>query len=213
MATKTYELLADVALDQKVDLKNSLFQSETRFANYASRIYSNMEQGLPLIISALEIIKLEKRDGNSEDRDKAKEAEELQLSLQNKKFAIVLCGLVDIYNKFGQIVENLQKVNTLPWQRLDLFNKHVKDLEKMLEILKKKENGHEQCKEETKREQEKDSKEKSGTEDKKNIKKTRILKKNVKKNMLQAVLKIKTMQSILKIEKVRGVQLSNYWGC
>ena len=127
-----------------------------------------MEQDLPLIISALEIIKLEKRDGNSEDRDKAKEAEELQLSLQNKKFAIVLCGLVDIYNKFGQIVENLQKVNTLPWQRLDLFNKHVKDLEKMLEILKKKENGHEQCKEETKREQEKDSKEKSGTEDKKN---------------------------------------------
>ena len=140
---KNYELLADVALEYGIDLKDPLFQSETRFANYAYRLYQHMEQDYAICISTLEKIKLEKRNGSSEDRAKAREAEQLQQSIQNKKFAIVLCGLCDIYAKFSSLVNCLQKVNILPWQRLDTFNKCIVHMEEMVQNAK--EESHENC--------------------------------------------------------------------
>ena len=138
-----YELLSNMAVEQEIILKDPLFQSETRFANYASRIYQHMEQDYTACIATLEQIKLEKRGGNSDDREKSREAEDLQLSIQNKKFAILLCGLCDVYTKFGLMVTDLQKVNTLPWQRLDLYKKHISHFHNMLENLT--EETHERC--------------------------------------------------------------------
>ena len=68
--------------------------SETRFANYASRLYGHMVADLGPCIALLEKIKLEKQGGNSDDRKKARDAEQLQQSIQNK-FATHLAGLSD----------------------------------------------------------------------------------------------------------------------
>ena len=140
---KNYELLADIALAQNCKLQDPLFASETRFANYASRLYTHMENDLGSCIAAFEEVKLCKRDGNSDDRKKAQEAEQLQHSIQNKKFAMHLSGLCDVYKKFGELVTCLQKINILPWERLVVYNKTINHMEKMIANLK--EGTHETC--------------------------------------------------------------------
>ena len=79
---------------------------------------------------------------NGKERDLAKLAEDVLKKVQNKKFILTLCGIVDIYSKFSLIVSIVQKVNKLPYQRYDEFFSVVNSLEKMKKTL----NNHSECK-------------------------------------------------------------------
>ena len=79
---------------------------------------------------------------NGKERDLAKLAEDVLKKIQNKKFILTLCGIVDIYSKFSLIVSIVQKVNKLPYQRYDEFFSVVNSLEKMKKTL----NNHSECK-------------------------------------------------------------------
>ena len=79
---------------------------------------------------------------NGKERDLAKLAEDVLKKVQNKKFILTLCGIVDIYSQFSLIVSIVQKVNKLPYQRYDEFFSVVNSLEKMKKTL----NNHSECK-------------------------------------------------------------------
>ena len=66
--------------------------------------------------------KTEKRDGDSKDRQKAADAEKLMNSIYNVKFVLTLSAITDIiYDKYGELVNVVQKVNYLPHERFDTF--------------------------------------------------------------------------------------------
>ena len=55
--------------------------------------------------------------------------------IYNKKFLLSQAGLCDIYSVFSVCVCDLQKVNQLPFQRYDTFNKTTQLLQKMTECV------------------------------------------------------------------------------
>ena len=46
-----------------------------------------------------------------------------------------LAGLVDVYSTFSAIVCEVQKVNILPYQRFDIFQKYLKHFQLMLDQI------------------------------------------------------------------------------
>ena len=100
--------------------------SATRFATSLRRVYANLRKNLAAIIQCLERTKTEMRDGNSKDREKAAEAEKFMHSICNFKFVLTLSSLIDIYDKYGELINVIQKVNSLPHERYDSFT-HVCD--------------------------------------------------------------------------------------
>ncbi len=95
--------------DVDINFKMPSLFLETRFTNYARRLYI----GFPAIIRTLDKAHLEKWGGNSEDRKKAATASELSNKIFNKRFVILLSGKCDIYEVFGHGVNILQMVNML----------------------------------------------------------------------------------------------------
>ncbi len=65
--------------------------------------------------------KTEMRDGDSKERQKAADAEKFMNSICNVTFILMLSGITDIYEKYGELVNVLQKVNSLPHERFDTF--------------------------------------------------------------------------------------------
>ena len=53
--------------------------------------------------------------------------------IDNKRLFQSMAGLLDIYSKFSVIVCQLQKVNQLPFERYDEFQKLCQDIRKMTE--------------------------------------------------------------------------------
>ena len=103
--------------------------SNTKFANYAHRVYLSMTNDLPAILNVL--TKIQKDRSNAKANEKADNAEQIERKISNKKFAVRLSGVTDIYKVFGQIDGVLQSVNSLPFQRYDKFHTLLKVLENM----------------------------------------------------------------------------------
>ena len=72
---------------------------------------------------------------NTKLREKGDKAKELIGKIFNVDFLLTLSGLTDIYEKFGAIVQVTQMVHLLPHERLDAYNKAVKDLNNMAKCL------------------------------------------------------------------------------
>lgn len=87
------------------------------------------------IIACVEKTKLEMHDGNAKEREKVQQAEQYQGKIQNKSFCL-LSGLPDyIYEEYGILVSEVQKVNLLPFQRFDKFIGQVERMDKMMNSL------------------------------------------------------------------------------
>ena len=106
-----------------------------RFANSVRKVYGNFLADLSAIIACLENTKFEMHDGDASEREKAQEAEQYQVKIQNKSFCLLLSGLADIYEQYGVLVSQVQKVNLLPFQRFDKFTGHMEKMEKMVKCL------------------------------------------------------------------------------
>jgi hypothetical protein len=61
--------------------------------------------------------KAEKRDGDPKDRQNAADAENFMNAICNVKFVFRLSGITDIYEKYGELVNVVQKVHSLPHER------------------------------------------------------------------------------------------------
>jgi hypothetical protein len=62
--------------------------------------------------------KAEKRDGDSKDRQNAADAENFMNSICNVKFVFrLISGITDIYEKYGELVNVVQKVHSLPHEK------------------------------------------------------------------------------------------------
>ena len=139
---KNYEKLIEACESLNISLKDPIFFSETRFPNSCYNVYNSFLTDIPAILKCLmETAKLI-NSNNGKERDLAKLAEDVLKKVQNKKFILTLCGIVDIYSMFSLIVSIVQKVNKLPYQRYDEFFSVVNSLEKMKQTL----SNHSECK-------------------------------------------------------------------
>ena len=59
----------------------------------------------------------------AKDRERSNDAMRFLKQIKNMKFCLHLSGTADIYNSFGRLVNEVQKVNVLPYERLDNANK------------------------------------------------------------------------------------------
>ena len=64
------------------------------------------------------------------------------MKIQNKSFCLLLSGLADIYEQYGVLVSEVQKVNLLPFQRFDKF---TGQMEKMVKCLSDHNCGKDKC--------------------------------------------------------------------
>ena len=126
---KMYEELMKACENLEMELANPKTWSNTKFANYAHRVYLSMTNDFPALLDVLK--KIQHDRSNSKAKERADNAEHMERKISNKKFAIMLCGVTDIYKVFGQIVGVLQSVNSLPFQRYDRFINLLKVLESM----------------------------------------------------------------------------------
>ena len=121
---------ADEELDFKAVRPKNF--SETKFANWVCDVSVAFRETYPALIAVLEQVKQEFRTGYSTERDKAANADEVQGDIFNYKFALTVSVLVDIYTVYKAITNILQKINILPFERLDLFDDQLANYDKML---------------------------------------------------------------------------------
>ena len=137
---KNYEALAEACESLGQVFASPARYSTTRFANSVRKVYMNFRQDYCAIVQCLEMTKTEKRDGDSKDRQKAADAEKLMKSICNVKFVLTLSAITDIYDKYGELVNVVQKVNYLPHERFDTFIHVCNEMKSMSERM-----NHEKC--------------------------------------------------------------------
>lgn len=128
---QTWRAMEEEGYDFKVKVPR--FFSETRFANYASKIYVRFRESYPVLIACLEEVKQLHHNGTSDQKTKAENAEDISSSIYNIKFALSLAVLCDVYHIYSQISVLLQKVSCLPHSRYDQFKDLLDDYEEMLQ--------------------------------------------------------------------------------
>ena len=97
-------------MDEGYDLKCKVpkFFSQTRFANYAVKIYVRFRESYPVLVSCLDEVKELYSNGNSDQKKKAETAKDILNSIFNVKFGLSLAVLVDVYTVYSQIAVLLQ---------------------------------------------------------------------------------------------------------
>ena len=103
---KTCQALVEEGYD--LSLKVPKFFSETRFANYASKVYSQFREMYPVLVSCLEDVKRQFCNGTTDQKKKAANAEDILNAIYSVKFALSLAVLCDIYRIFAQMAVLLQ---------------------------------------------------------------------------------------------------------
>ena len=114
---KNYEELTDTCGSLGQIIASPVMYSATRLANSVRSAYMNFRKDFTAIIQCMERTKTEMRDGNSREMQKATEAEKPMRSIHNVKFVLTLSGLIDIYDKYGELINAVQIVNSLPHER------------------------------------------------------------------------------------------------
>ena len=107
--------------------------SETKFANWVVVLYKDFYTVYPALLRTLEETKENLREGG--EKEKAKNADELQGRILNLTFALSLSFLIDIYNIYSQISKLLQIVNILPFERFDKFEALLRTYVMMLDTV------------------------------------------------------------------------------
>ena len=92
------------------------------------------------ILQLCSVSKTEMIDVDSKERQKAADAEKLMNSICNVKFVLILSGITDIYEKYGELINVFQKVNSLPHKRFDTFIHVCNKMKMMSERM-----NHDEC--------------------------------------------------------------------
>ena len=109
---KEFEHLFDVAMEMKeseeaeIVFQTPKFFSEKRFANHARKVYG-----------------------------KATQASNLSNKIVNKRFAVILSGLCDIYEVFGHGVNILQTVDMLPHDKFSAWTSKISNSRRNSSLL------------------------------------------------------------------------------
>ena len=136
-------LKSDESFDADVFRGLPMFYSETKFANHCAKVYEQLRKDYPALFSTLEETQMNNFDASdAKSRQTASDAAQLKNKLANKKFALTLSGICDIYDTFGHGINILQIVSILPHERFDKF--HEVCIEKLLQMSKVIE-CHEKC--------------------------------------------------------------------
>ena len=133
---KAYEELREMAESIDLDFASPKFHSNTRFANSCKNVFKSFYTDLPALILSY----TKNRDDNlnsnvQRERDLGQHAKDMLKKINNKMFLLSTGGALDIYTIFSIIVCDLQKVNQLPFERYDTFQKLCKTLIKMTETV------------------------------------------------------------------------------
>jgi hypothetical protein len=94
-----------------------------------------MRKDYPGIIITLEETQLSNAGGDSKAKEKANAAAHIKSTLLNKRFALRLSGLSDIYDVFGHAVNILQKMNILPHEKYNMIIEYINDFNLMAACL------------------------------------------------------------------------------
>lgn len=106
--------------------------SETKFANYCSEVYRRFREIVPSLLVTMEEVKVEfSSSGDSSQGEKARKADTLMGKIYNATFLLSLSALVDVYRVYSVISTNFQVVDRMPFDRKDVFDSKVKELDFM----------------------------------------------------------------------------------
>ena len=75
---------------------------------------------------------------------KATEAEKRMHSICNNKF-VLTSALIDTYQKYGELINIVQRVNSLPYERYDAFNHACEKMKEMHERVSHGECNEKSC--------------------------------------------------------------------
>ena len=127
---KEYEKMRSMAQELDVALFNLQFFSETRFANSKRLVFRNLYMMVGPCIGVLEQEIMEEVQNRTElgaaDHDvrkRGQSARELKGAFLNQQNLLLLAGLCDIYQLFGDLVNIAQAFTYLPHQRLAEFDR------------------------------------------------------------------------------------------
>ena len=92
-------------------------------ANSRRFIYINLRNDIPAIKSCLEDKQLAhlKDPSDSRKKERSQQAKQMSGRIFNVNFLLTLAASADIYNLYGVIINVVQEVNILPYQRLSKF--------------------------------------------------------------------------------------------
>ena len=104
--------------------------SDTKMANHAKQVYQRFRQILPAMLQTLREV-MEKYTGGDSDEDKQLKANDVFKEIHTVTFLLSLSALVDVYTVYALISNNFQVINQFPFDRKDIFDKHVHSLGEM----------------------------------------------------------------------------------
>ena len=117
---KNYTLLLDIANDMELEMRALQNFSTTRFANSIRQVTINLREDFLAVVKCLLAIEKDlENNPSTQNNEKLADARRLLKAVNNKQFALELSGISDVYNQFGHLVNIVQKVNLLPWERYD----------------------------------------------------------------------------------------------
>ena len=119
-----------------------VFFKECRFANSTSRVYNAAFQEYSGLVEKLEkAIMVRSQKPNAKDQEIARKASNIANILHTVRSAARISGLSDIYDVVAKAIVILQKVNLLPYERMDQYLNVIKQLNAMTECV----NDHNLC--------------------------------------------------------------------
>ena len=98
-----YEELKKACENLEMELSNPMTWSNTKFANYAHRMYLSMTNDFPAVLNVL--TKIQKDRSNSKAKEKADNAEQIERKISNKKFAVRLRGVTEFIKCLVRLLE------------------------------------------------------------------------------------------------------------
>ena len=108
---------------------------DVRFANSVRMVFINIREDFKPIVACLNQIVDDCTGRGTAEREKAAEAAQILCSILNKKFCLTLSGDADIYDSFGLLVNLLQTVDLLPYERFNRFKEVLKRMSDMGKTL------------------------------------------------------------------------------
>ena len=114
-----------------------VYYNECRFANSTSRVYNVAYEMYSGMVEALETsIEKRRKKTDAKNQEMAHKASNIANVLHTVRSAARISGLADIYAVFAKAVEILQKVNYLPYERMDKYLKVINQLNVMVNCVK-----------------------------------------------------------------------------
>lgn len=140
-------MLVDVCNDMEMDMRALQTFSQTRFANsirywafdlhlfllwytkheikivFSFRMVTiNLREDFAAVIQCLHTIERDlENQPSTQNREKLADARRILKSIKNKQFGLELSGISDAYDQFGKLVNVVQKVDLLPFERYSIF--------------------------------------------------------------------------------------------